>query len=139
MSQHQIGVATPLRPIQVATSKRGRDTIFSYQAPGQVATPKLGRDPSWRLTYVATSFSCRDLAPAHNGIFRSRRQTPGRDLPHCYPCHDLKNDVATSRPTKPGRDLIMMSRPQEVLTHNEFFFFQNPPIAFPATPKDAVA
>ena len=35
----------------------------------------------------------------------------------------LPSLVATSCPTKPGRDLITMSRPQEVLTHNEFFFF----------------
>ena len=27
MSRHQFGVVTPLRPLQVATSKRGRDTI----------------------------------------------------------------------------------------------------------------
>ena len=38
MSRHQIGVATPLSQLQVATS--------------------------WRLTYVATSISCRDLVSA---------------------------------------------------------------------------
>ena len=95
----------------VATSDRCRDTTqatpgrdlktgsrhrFSYPAPSQVATPKPGRDPFWRLTYVATSILCCDLVSAHNGISRSRRPTPGRDLPHCYPCRDLK----------------MMSRPQ---------------------------
>ena len=31
MSRHQIGVATPLRPLQVATSKRGRDTVSPAQ------------------------------------------------------------------------------------------------------------
>ena len=31
MSRHQIGVATPLRPLQVATSKRGRDTVSPTQ------------------------------------------------------------------------------------------------------------
>ena len=79
--------------------------------PFLLPSPKPGRDteprsqPSWRVTYVATSISCRDLVPAHSGISRSRRRNPGRDLPHCYPCRDLKNDVATSNPTGkiPGR------------------------------------
>ena len=31
MSRHQSGVATPLRPLQVATSKRGRDTVSPAQ------------------------------------------------------------------------------------------------------------
>ena len=39
MSRHQIGVATPLRPIQVATSKRGRD----MKPP--VANPPRSRRP----------------------------------------------------------------------------------------------
>ena len=142
---------------------------------------------SWRLTHVATSNPCRDAVSTHSGISRLRHQKPGRDLPHCYPCRDLKmmprpqlssapfllrrdaifpcrdiscchpcRDlkmmsrhqfslakipgrhpetycnparsrrhflVATSRPTKPGRDLKSMLRPQHVLTHNDFFFF----------------
>ena len=95
MSRHQIGVATPLKPLQVATSKRSRDTVSPAHSPSQVRTRKSGRDPSWRLTYVATSISFRDLVSAHSGISRSRRPTLGRDLPHCYPCRDLK---AKSRP-----------------------------------------
>ena len=89
----------------VATSNRCRDTTentlgrdlktgsrhrFSCPAPSQVATSKTRSQPSWRLTYVATSISCRDLVSAHSGISRSRRKIPGRDLPHCYPCSDLK-------------------------------------------------
>ena len=31
MSRHQIDVATPLRPLQVATSKRGHDTVSPAQ------------------------------------------------------------------------------------------------------------
>ena len=31
MSRHQIGVATPLRPLQVATSRWGRDTVSPVQ------------------------------------------------------------------------------------------------------------
>ena len=71
MSRHQIGVATPPRPLHVTTSNRCRDIV----SPAQ---PKPGRDiktrsrPSWRRTYVATSISCRDLVSAHNGISRSR-------------------------------------------------------------------
>ena len=107
MSRHQIGVATPLKPLQVANSKRSRDTVSPAQSPSQVATRKSGHDPSWRLTYVATSISCRDLVSAHSRISRSRRPTPGRDLPHCYPCRDLKmmsrpqNDAATSNQLSP--------------------------------------
>ena len=91
----------------VATSNRCRDTTqatpgrdlktgsrhrFSCPAPSQVATPKPGRDPpggypmSRHQFHVATSFFPKVG-------FR------GRDLPHCYPCRDLKNDVATSNPT----------------------------------------
>ena len=65
--------------------------------------------------HVATSISCRDLVSTHSGISRSRRQTPGRDLPHCYPCRDLKNDVATSTQLSPisatSRRHLSMSRP----------------------------
>ena len=45
MSRHQIGVATPLRPLQAATLKRGRDTVFPSKPQArsrhrnQVATP----------------------------------------------------------------------------------------------------
>ena len=141
---------------------------------------------SHTVAHVATSNPCRDTDSAHSGISRSRHQKPGRDLPHCYPCRDLKNDVATltqlspisatlrrhfsmSRPpllppmslpqndvptsiptgqnpmssilrptaTQPGRDATSWSLPQQVLTHNDFFFH---PVAFlPATPFDAVA
>ena len=59
-------------------------------------TPNLGRDPpgsypmSGHQFHVATSF-----LPTV-GFFRSRHKNPGRNLPHCLPCRDLK----------------MMSRPQ---------------------------
>ena len=98
MSRHQIGVATPLIPIQVATSKRGRDTI-SHASPKPGRNTKTRSRPSWRLTYVATSISCRDLVSAHSGISRLQRQNPGHDLPRYHPCRDNKNDVATSNLT----------------------------------------
>ena len=73
MSRHQIGVATPLRPLQVATLKRGRD-IVSLAQPQARSQHQTRSRPSWRLTYVATSISCRDIASALNGLSRSRRQ-----------------------------------------------------------------
>ena len=108
-SRPQNGVATLFL---LPSLKPGRDT-------------KTRSRPSWRLTYVATSFSCRDLVPAHSGISRWRRQNPGRDLPHCHPCRDLKMmsrpqiQLAKSQPqilrsqlqkAIPRRDLKSMSR-----------------------------
>ena len=56
---------------------------------------------SHTVAHVATSNPCRDVVSAHSGISRSRRQAPGCDLPRCYPCCDLKNDVATSNQFSP--------------------------------------
>ena len=73
--------------------------------------------------HVATSFLPTVGFPSRD------TKIPGRDLPHCHPCRDLKNDVATSSfqlcrnlkilgcntlKTNPGRDLKSMSRPQTV-------------------------
>ena len=89
----------------VATSLRCRDikatriksrhifevaTPFLLPSPSQVATSFSGRDLLDDQAYVATSSSCRDLAPAHSGISRSRHQNPRRDLPHCRLCRDIK-------------------------------------------------
>ena len=38
MSRHQISVATPPRPLHVATSNRCRDSVSPAQSPSQVAT-----------------------------------------------------------------------------------------------------
>ena len=60
MSRHQIGVATPLRPLQVANSKRGRDLKtgsrhrFSCPAPSQVATPN-------QIATLLETNLCRDI------------------------------------------------------------------------------
>ena len=56
---------------------------------------------SHNVAHVATSNPCRDTISAHSGVSRSRRQTPGCDLPYCCPCCDLKNDVATSTQLSP--------------------------------------
>ena len=70
---------------------------------------------SHTIAHVATSNPCRDAVSSHSGISRSRCQNPGRDLPHCYPCHDLENDVATSTQLSPisatSRRHFSMSRP----------------------------
>ena len=70
---------------------------------------------SHTVAHVATSNPCRNTVSAHSGISKSRRQKPGRDLPHCYPCRDLKNDVATLTQLSPisatSRRHFSMSRP----------------------------
>ena len=182
MSRHQIGVATPLRPLQVATSISCRDILETNLCRDIVLMSRPPRmlSMSRRQNDVATSsllshcHPCRDIqfmsrhqfllavSRHQNGVATplqspsvatskmvSRPQVtsapflrrhdvafPCRDVSYCYPCRDLKlmsrhpiqpaatqpdRDVhflvATSRPTTPGRDLITMSRPQEVLTH----------------------
>ena len=137
MSRHQIGVATPLRPLQVATSKRGHDIVSPAHPPSQVATSFFQVATFWSFTYVATSFLCRDLVLAHSGTSRLRHRNPCRDLPSCRPCRDIKSmsrrrffptkadQVATSLPgrdltpnrtrsypAQPGHDTHFWSRPQ---------------------------
>ena len=120
MSRHQIDVATPLRPIQVATPKPSRD-------------PPGGYPMSRHQFYVATSFLPTVGFPGRD------TKNPGRDLPHCHPCRDFKmmsqlqaqsSQFQAGRDlklTRPGRDLKVMSRPQ-VAPHSfqpPFFFFLN--------------
>ena len=88
MLRHKIGVATPLRPIQVATSKRGRDTVSP-------AKPKARSRPPERPSQVATPTPCCDLPSGSITLIRSRPQS----------------GVATSVPSRPGRDINSMSRP----------------------------
>ena len=135
MSRHQIGVATPLRTIQVATSEQSLDTKPPPCSLNHVATSNRCRDttqaypgrdtktrsrPSWRLPYVATLNSCRDTVSAHSGLSRLRHRNPCRDLPHCHPCRDINSmsrhqfHVATPLPpnqSRPGRDTTSWSRP----------------------------
>ena len=80
MSRHQIDVATPLRPLMVVTSKRGRNTVSLAQPQARSQHQPRSR-PFWRLTYVATSISCRNIVSAHNGLSRSRRQKSRPRLP----------------------------------------------------------
>ena len=96
MSRHQIGVATPLRPIQVATPKPGRD-------------PPGGYPMSRHQFYVATSFLPTVGFPGRD------TKNPGRDLPYCHPCRDLKmmsRLQAQSSQFQPGHDAHLWSLPQ---------------------------
>ena len=129
MSRHQISVATPLSPLQVATSKRGRDTVSPAQPPSHVATSNRCRDttraypgrdtkirsrPLWRLPYVATSNSCRDTVSAHSGPSRSRHQNSMSRPPTLPPMSRHHIHVATPflpNQSRPGRDFISWSRP----------------------------
>ena len=89
-SRHQNLVATSSRPVQVATTKRGTDTVSvpfeqtRSRPQNQVATPS-------NPYQVATSERCCDLTSAHRGISKLRHQKPGHDLPHCRPCHDINS------------------------------------------------
>ena len=129
MSRHEIGVATPLSPLQVATSKQGRDTISPAQPPSHVATSNRCRDttqaypgsdtktrsrPSWRLPYVATSNSCRDTASSHSGLSKSRHQKSRSRPPSLPPMSRHPIHVATSflpNQSRPGHDFTSWSRP----------------------------
>ena len=114
-SRHRFHVTTSWRPSLIATSHWCRDiaqpTQVATPEPGRdllddqvyVATSSSCCDlnsqqvwsrrqfpvaTSWRLTYVTTSISCRNIASAHNGHSRPRHRNPCRDLPHCRPCRD---------------------------------------------------
>ena len=141
---------------QVVTSIPCRDLLSSLTTTNQVATSLLVRDlletnlcrdidfmsrprscPQWDFqvatshiaTHVATSkmMSRPPIQPAINPRSSNLRPTATQTRSRR---HFL---VATSRPTKPNCDLITMSRPQEVLTHNELFF-SHPVASLPATP-----
>ena len=124
-SRPQNGVATPFF---LPSLKPGRDTRTrsrpSWRLP-YVVTSISCRDfvsqqaRSRRQFHVATSWRlnlCRDIKsmsrpPTLSPMSRHQIHVatpfmptvgfPGRDLPHCYPCRDLKNDVATSTQLSP--------------------------------------
>ena len=50
--------------------QNGVATPFLLPSPKPGLNTKTKLRPSWRLTYVATSISCRDLVSAHSGIFQ---------------------------------------------------------------------
>ena len=84
ISQHQIGVATPPRPLYVATS-------FLLPSPSQVATSRPGRDlpgdepMSRHQFHVATSFLPTVGFPGRD------TKILGRDLSHSRSCRDIKS------------------------------------------------
>ena len=116
MSRHQIDVATPLKTLQVATSKRGRDT----------------KPPLCSLNHVATSNRCRDITQAYPGRDTKIMSRPFWRLPYVaipflptvgFPGRDTEIHVATSHTathvatpfppnqSRPGRDTTSWSRP----------------------------
>ena len=130
----------------VATSYRCRDTVSLAQpqarSPTYVATSISCRDllddqpMSRHQVHVVTSIlykpgrdvssmsrpPCREppcCHPCRDLTLMSRHQFPlAKPETHCNPARSRRHFlVATSRSTRPGRDLITMSRPQEVLTH----------------------
>ena len=52
----------------------GCDTKLTQHLPRPGRNAKSRSRPSWRLPYVVTSISCRDLVSVHSGISRSRPQ-----------------------------------------------------------------
>ena len=134
-SRHQNQVATLL------TTNLCRDIKFMsrprscQQWDFQVVTPKsMSRPPtlspmSRHQIHVTTPF----LLNRTNEVATPNPQCPPatpksqvtKPETYCNPARSRRHLlVATSRPTIPGRDLITMSRPQEVLPHNDFFFFK---------------
>ena len=114
-SRHRFQVETSWRLTHVATSNWGRDTAQS--TPGRDLLTGSRHRFSWSFTYVATSFPCRNLVPAHSGTSRLRHQNPCRYLPHCRPCRDIKSmSRRRFRPAKadqvatplPARDLTLL-------------------------------
>ena len=108
-SRHQNQVATLLEATLCRDINFMSRHCFCPQWAFQVATPKIHVATSHTATHVATSYPCRDAVSAQPKQTRSR-------------LHFL---VATSRPTstKPGRDLRLMSRPQNGPMTSLFFYF----------------
>ena len=108
MSRHQIGVATPLRPIQVSTPKPGRDPPGGYpmsQHQFYVATSFLttpGRDLTfmWRPQIVFPrsqhEFHVTTQDPSVLTSARSRHQKGCRYTNPLQSRSRRQNDVATS-------------------------------------------
>ena len=122
MSRHQFYVATSFLPtvdfpgrdtkIQVATSLCSPHKTPLSRPKTLVATSnhhKAARTMSRHQFDVATPRPVSPPATPKQVVHTTRSRLPSL--------------VATSRPAKPGRDLITMSQPQEVLTHNKLFFF----------------
>ena len=118
------GVATPVSIGQLEPCRdinRCRD--ITQATPGR--DTKTRSRPSWRLPYVATSISCRDLVSTHSGISRSQHQNSRSRPPLLLPMLRPQNDVVTSNQLSPSSTtsrrhfpllrpplLTLMSRPQ---------------------------
>ena len=113
------GRDTPRQPTPGRDLKTpGRDTKLIQPLPRPGRDAKSRSRPSWRLPYVATSISCRDIVSAHSGLSRSRHQK-SMSRPQVAPqsfqhCRNLKIPGCNPLKTNPGRDLKLMSLPQIV-------------------------
>ena len=110
MSRHQIGVATPLSPLQVATSKRGRDTVSPAQPPSQ----------------VVTSFFSRTRPPGASLMSQHRFHVTTSFLPIVgLPSRDTEIHVATSHTaahvatSNPCRDAVS-AQPKQTRSRRHF-------------------
>ena len=133
MLRHQIGVATPLRTIQVATSKSGRDTVFPAhpqvrsQHQNQAATlleATLCRNisfmsrprfyPQWDFQVTTPKFQvATSLTATH--VATSKMMSRPQAAPESFQLYrNLKISGCNTLKTNPGRDLKSMSRPQTV-------------------------
>ena len=82
-SAQVVGACRDLSPLP--NPRLGRDIVLRSRSPGDYPMSR-------HQFHVATSF------PPTVGFPGRDTKNPGRDLPHCHPCRDLKNDVATSSP-----------------------------------------
>ena len=135
MSRHQFHVATLFLHTMGFPGRDAKLQVATSHTATHVATSKLMS----RLQIISapsllrrdTIFPCRDLKSNWPKFQVAKVGT------FCNPTRSRRHFlVATSRPTKPGRDLITMSQPQKVLTHQIIInIFLNHPVAFlPATP-----
>ena len=140
------GVATPISTGQVATLNRCRDQ------PLLLPQKRPCRDPkpwSRHQTTTRQPEPCRDIKSMsrhHCQCLLLRRQNrssaqPGRDFHLWSRPHTLPSQVATSissrdlKPTRPGRDLKVMSRPQIVfpMSQHEFHVTTQDPSVLTST------
>ena len=146
MSRHQIHVATPFLPTVGFPSRDAKLQVETSHTAAHVATSKMmSRHQLSSAPFLLrrdSIFPCRDLPfclPCRDLKMMSRHQAqpsqvvtfkPGRDQP-LFPLQNAL--VATSKPwsrrqtsCRPSSQVATSnswSRPQQVLTHNDLFFF----------------
>ena len=147
MSRHQFPTgqgATSVSCRDILKTNLCRDIVFMSRPPRLMS---MSRHPAQPSHCRPCCCPCRDIKPAQPLSSTLRRHVAtsladthvatsspsGHFLLQLSQVATSLFLVATSRPTTPGRDLISMSRPQQVLTCSLFFFFFTS--SFPATPR----